>query len=185
MKIIKRTKVPSLAYPGEERELTQVDFDDRSPHDKMRQLRLMIVQGANPILGELAAKICSDAGVAGKDHLGEAVALLKWTQDNVRYVDDGTQTFRDPEYTISQGYGNCANVVIVLGSLCEAITIPVKIAVLEKRVAFLLKDAFHVYLLIGLPPRDPQVWLPAEATMPGWPLGQDPAAYAEQNADKL
>lgn len=184
MKILNRFKTGSLAYPGEIVEMTEVDFDDYDASDKIRMLRQMIDVGStDPLVNELAHSIV--AGVPARDTIEQAKALLAWVQKNIKYVDDGTQTFRSAEYTIRHPTGNCASAgAVLLGSLLESVAIPVRLVVLEKKVGVFRRDPFHVYLQVGVPARAPEVWIDAEATQPV-ALGWDPAAYAEEHADEL
>lgn len=164
----------------------KVDFaDELGPHDKIRKMRAMIEEyTSDPRLTEVAVDICREYQVTPRDHTGQAAAMLDWVQKNIDYIDDGVQTFRDPIYTMQHQFGNCANVSILYACLCESIAIPTLLEVLEKKTVLFYRDPFHVYVLVGLPARNPQAWVPAEATMKV-PLGWDPAVFAEENADAL
>ena len=185
MKVLHDFFAPSLGYPGEVVRYTGVDFDERggSPTDKMRMLRHLIDEGAkDPRINELASRIVH--GIPARDDGAEASALLVWTQQNPRYTEEGTETFRDAAYTAQHGYGDCDDAAVLFGALCESIGIPVRLEVISKRSGLFRFEPIHVYCLVGLPHRAPVEWIPAETTMLV-PLGWDPAEYAVQHADKL
>lgn len=178
-------RVRSWAYPGELRDLILVDFDDQhGPHDKMRALRAMIQKGAtDPLVNELAMAIV--ASCPARSEACEAAALQQWCQQQIRYADDGTQTFRDLGYTLRHlaAGGNCANAgAIVFGALCQSIGIPTRLVVLSRRTMLFASDPFHVYCEIGTPRRTPEEWIPVEVTQPV-PFGWDPAAYVAQHPE--
>lgn len=185
MKILDHFFAPSLGFPGEMRHFIKVDFDERggSPADKMRAIRSMIADGAaDPRIGELASSIVNNVGP--RDDKAEAAALLAWVQENVRYTEEGTETFRSAAYTAEHGYADCDDMTILLGALLESIGIPTKVVVISKRVGLFRHEPLHVFLRSGHPHRAPREWIPLEPTLPvsfGW----DPEIYALAHADAL
>lgn len=185
MRVLARFFAPSLAWPGEIRQFTKVDFDERggSPRDKIRTLRGLVDEGAaDPRICELASRIALGAPL--RDDAAEAQALLSWVQENIRYTEEGTETFRTASYTAEHGYGDCDDSSVLFGALCESIAIPVALQVISKRTGVFRFEPLHVFCLVGLPRRNPLEWVPAETTLPR-PLGWDPTVYAIEHADKL
>jgi transglutaminase-like putative cysteine protease len=182
MRIIGQWSVPSIAYPGQIREIIGVDFADASPHDKIRHLRAMInLAATDPLIEELAMKIT--ATCTSRDDLCEAEALQQWTQ-RMRYSDDGIQTFRAAHVTLdhADAGANCANQVLVFGAMCQSIGIPVRLNVLSRRRSLFAIDPFHVWASVGIPRRAPQEWIDAE-TILHVPLGWSPADYARAHPE--
>jgi hypothetical protein len=176
------SRLPS-AVNGEMLSITRVSFDERSPYDKMRQLRRMIGEGADdPRVCELAAAICTEC--PARDGYAEAAAILAWTQRNVKYVDEDPEIFRSANYTATHGYGDCDDGVILAGSLCKSIGIETVITVLSKKIGFLNWEPFHVYLLAALPKRNPVELVPMETTL-SVPLGWEPFTYAQNHASDM
>jgi transglutaminase-like putative cysteine protease len=172
-----------------------VDFSDFDEHDKIRLISYYAKLGAtDPLVNELSHALVQ--GVPARDRIAQAQALLSYVQDKVRYVDDGTQMLRTADYTIEHPTGNCVSQgSILFGALAQSITIPVRFEVLSKKILLVpgpigqwlwklgiyRKEPFHVYPTFQ---DNAGNWIPVEPTQP-WPIGKDPAEYAEQHADEL
>jgi len=196
MRILGTFSGESIAYPGEIRSITAVDFSDSDPRDKIRLIRKLADQGASdPLVNELAHALVQN--VPARDRTAQANAILQYVQQNITYVDDSTQMFRTADYTLTHPTGNCVSQgSILFGALAQSIMIPVTFEVLVKnesylpgtkigqwlsKIGIMRRNAFHVYPLFQ---DNSGNWIPVEPTQ-NWPLGTDPAAYAIQNADKL
>jgi transglutaminase-like putative cysteine protease len=156
-------------------------FSEWGPADKMRRLRGMIDDGANdPLVHELAAHII--APIDARDAAGEAAMLLSWVQTKIRYTPERVETFQSARYTLEHGFGDCDDLVVVLGALLESIVIPTQLEVLGWTEDGVF-DCRHIFLRVGLPPRAPTEWVAAEPTLPV-PFGWEPAPYAAAKLQK-
>ena len=83
----------------------------------------MIVHGARDFLvRQRAIEIFRRAGVPPKDRLGEACALFRWVQKNVRYTRDilNLELLHTPRRMLELLAGDCDDMTILLGSMLRA-----------------------------------------------------------------
>ena len=126
------------------------------------RLRAMAVEVVSQKCGE---KWCTPE----KNNPEEVKAVFAFVRKHVRYVRDpiGIDTFQHALRTLHKdvssigfGGGDCDDYTIVLGSMLGAIGFPVKSRIIQTTDA----DSWnHIYLLVGLPPRNP----PKQAGAPG------------------
>jgi len=105
-----------------------------------------------------------------RDWWGEVQALFKAIRNGVRYVRDihKVDTFQAPNRTLEFGGGDCDDYTITLGSALQAIGFPIKIRIVQSSDS---SDYNHIFLLVGMPPRDPNKWYSLDASLnkpPGW-----------------
>lgn len=75
---------------------------------------------------------------------------------------------------------NCDDQTIVLASLLQSVGYPIRLRVIRTHDS---NDWNHIYLLVGLPPRDPRRWLPLDASVDqpaGW---EAPASMIAERRD--
>ena len=60
---------------------------------------------------------------APKDKKSQAIAIGRWVQDNISYIEEKPEVFQTPTHTVATGYGDCDDFVTLIGSLLEAIGI--------------------------------------------------------------
>lgn len=107
-----------------------------------------------------------------RDWKKEATALFEWTRKNIRYTLDphGVELFQSTERSLQVGIGDCDDQAIMLGSLLQAVGIPIRLRV----IALKGSDKFeHIYILAGFPPNSPRKWFPLDASREfdaGWEL---------------
>tara|TARA_R100001163_G_scaffold50486_1_gene37954 strand:+ start:735 stop:1628 length:894 start_codon:yes stop_codon:yes gene_type:complete len=146
-------------------------------------------RGRDPRIATLAVKILREAGVQPRDYVGQSKALLKWVQNKLYYVNEPGERLQDPLYTLRVGYGDCDDLVIMLGSLLESIRMPWKVVISGnhrsgKKIRYHHGERFpggpergnqwsHIYLMVGNQPFTPTSWSYAEVTLRGAPLGWD------------
>lgn len=147
--------------------------------------RLAEQYGRDPRLATLAVQIFREAGVQPRDYRGQAAALLKWTQDNIYYVNEPDERLQEPTYTLRVRYGDCDDMAILLYSLARSVRLPARLVIsgvtqTGRKVRYHQGDRTyprgvnwaHIYLQIGDRPYGNPEWMYAEPTMKV-PLGWD------------
>lgn len=117
-----------------------------------------------PIVAETARQIV--AGIPGKDHEAEMVALFEYVRDQIRYVMDpnAIERLQTPDYTLQYRQGDCDDQSILLASLLESIGIPARFVA----VGFVPDGFEHVYVEAA---PDFLTWIaldPTEHVEAGW-----------------
>jgi transglutaminase-like putative cysteine protease len=151
--------------------------------------RIAQMRGRDPRIATLAVDIFKKAGVQPRDYVGQAKAILDFVQNDLYYVNEPGERLSDPLRTLKVGYGDCDDLVIVLGAILESVRIPWRVVIsgTDKRgrkVRYHHGDKFpggekkgyiwsHIYMTIGDRPFNPQKWHYAETTVRGAPLGWD------------
>lgn len=157
-----------------------------SVHDRIRWIRKQVRKGhLDARVHEAALRVLgrkcgtrSDGRtewcVAEKDYDGEVAAVFYAVRDNVRYVRDifHVDTFQHPARTLEWSGGDCDDSVIVLASLLLSVGYPVWGRVIRTRDA---EDWNHVFLVVGLPPEQPDRWVGLDASVDR-PAGWSPPA---------
>jgi len=111
-------------------------------------------------------------GVPSRDWEAEVKALFDYTRKVIRYTRDpaGVELFQSPTRALDHGIGDCDDQVIFLGSLLASVGYPLRLRVISLKGV----DYFqHIYLLVGLPPHDPQKYMALDPSRPepaGWEL---------------
>lgn len=124
----------------------------------------------SPDVREIAAGVLR--GVPPREYEKEATAMFEWTRKNIRYTldPDGVELFQSTERSAQVGIGDCDDQAIVLGSLLQSVGIPIRLRVIGLKGS----DKFsHIYVLAGLPPENPEKWLPLDPSVnfdAGWEL---------------
>jgi hypothetical protein len=150
----------------------------RTIDDRLKHIRRLIRKYRyDPRARELAMKILTvqkkngEWKVPEKDWLGEAKALFEAIRANVRYVRDpyGMDTYVSAFRTLTQYHGaDCDCSTIAYATLAQAIGIPVKLKVIRTHG----NDTWnHIYLVIGMPPTQPERWIAVDLTATGKPFG--------------
>mgnify|MGYP005989155513 FL=1 len=208
----------ATAFPGEIRQLgafpaRRVNLDNsvkvhhlptwKHKDDPVRIKALREVSlkaGRDPRLASLAVAIVrGDAKAWGtklpeakpRDTRAQAARLLKWVQ-GLYYVNEPGERLQDPLYTVQVGYGDCDDLAMLLGALCESLRIPWRFVLSgrtsggrtirwvegqpRKRAQWA-----HIYVAIGNRPFKPTRWMFAEPTVRGVPLGWDVVSSMAKN----
>lgn len=120
---------------------------------------------ASPVVRELALDIVAD--LPQKKWRMEAAALLRWVQQNIRYVKDirGVETLQTPPQTLRLQTGDCDDTSILYASLLESVGHPTRFIA----VGFTPDSLSHVLVQTKIAGK----WLSAETIM-DWPLGRAP-----------
>ena len=88
----------------------------------MRYMSLFVDRyKTHPVIRELALSLTRT--LPQKDFEGEARALFRYVQNNVRYVRDinGVETVQSPLKTLEYGQGDCDDKATLLGALLESL----------------------------------------------------------------
>jgi len=136
-----------------------------------RMADLMDKSAQSNDIRQLAASLLEGeaAGTLKKSH---ADTIFKYVQERIKYIDDVDQieTIQDAHVTLTNGFGDCDDMVILLGSLLRAVGFPVAI-VAAQMTGF--EDYNHVYLMTYTD----QGFVSYDATnkeqAPGWSLPSD------------
>lgn len=107
-----------------------------------------------------------------RDYRAEAVAMFNYVRENVRYTRDpyNVERYSTARRTLELEIGDCDDMTILLGSLLQAVGLPIRIRVIGLKGQRVFS---HVYLVVGLPPDRPASWMPLDASRPeeaGWEL---------------
>lgn len=140
----------------------------------------------DPAISTKATQILDAARVPVKSHRAQWAALLKWVQKNVRYVNERDEKLQSPQYTLTERYGDCDDMAIVLAGLGDSLRLPWRFVISGKRkgsgerVRWVEGEGkcppnvswHHIYLCVGWPPFRPELWEFAEPTLQV-PIGWD------------
>lgn len=126
---------------------------------------------------DLAHAIVDAAGIDVRDHAAVAAVLLRWLQQNVRYiplpVDDRgevMQRIATAEWTLFVGReGECASLTVAYVAMARALGLDLMLRTVGSDPAF-PRGFEHVYAMV----RTPHGWLAADPSYP-LELGQDPS----------
>ena len=66
-----------------------------------------------------------------KDKVGQALAIGRWVQNTITYVEENPEVFQTPTTTIAEGYGDCDDFSPLIGSLLESIGIASELVGME------------------------------------------------------
>lgn len=147
---------------------------------KLADIRAMIQEGArDPDVGRLAQSILRQNGpalVSRGDPRSLAEALFRWQKQHIAFAwDPGPgQTAEFPGValpgpldliqnagaTLERMAGDCVAQTILMGSLCRALGLTVRIGLQDIQG----EGVDHVLLLVGIPTAAPQSWMAMDLT---------------------
>jgi len=109
-----------------------------SQADQIRFLREMVSRyRGNQLVREKAIDIVFRwARCAPKAKLCHAVAIGRWVQQNITYVNEGVETFQSPVRTLTWRRGDCDDFATLEAALLESIGIPAELVGLHWRGQF-------------------------------------------------
>ena len=161
------------------------DWSSMNQQQRMSFLRSVSLQaGQNPEIATLAVNIFKSRGIKPRDYKGQANALFTWVKENIYYVNEPNERLQDPMYTLRVGYGDCDDMALLLGALCESVRLEYRFVLAGKmengKVERWIEGEplrngswSHIYLIIGYPPFQPKKWLFADPTVGTAKLGWD------------
>jgi hypothetical protein len=101
-----------------------------------------------------------------------AAAIGDWVQKNIRYVNEGTETFATPIQTLRLGYEDCDGHSCLIRSLCESLGIVTQFCALKWDGGYQ-----HIYARALVPIGGKKRWLPLDSTLTE-PIGTNPLIRA-------
>ena len=157
---------------------------------------IIMGEGRDPSIAELAVNILRSGRVAPRDYRGQAAVILKWVQDNIYYINEPGERLQSPKYTLKRGFGDCDDMAILLCSLYESIGLPWKLVLSGNdkgvKVRHIQGEKIrpnvgwaHIYAAVGNLPFNPTQWFFAEPTIRGVPLGWDVVAANSNDLPEL
>lgn len=169
-----------------------VDWDKWSMQQRIAFLRSFVEDTArDPMIAQKAVSIIRQAGVQHRDYRAEWAALLKWVQQNVRFMAEPAERLQSPQYTLSTlGPADCDDMAILLAALGHSIRLPFRF-VLSGRDARRNRHRWvegvgrpprgvnwtHIFVQAQWPPFRPTAAAWAEPTLDvelGWDFTRDP-----------
>jgi len=136
--------------------------------------RLILAGARDFLVRQFAIQIFREAGVRPKDRRGEAFALFRWVQANVRYTRDilHLELLHTPRRMLELRAGDCDDMTILLGSMLRSTGHPVRIVLCGFR-----RDRPHAYSHIYPEVQVGRRWVALDATMPHPPGWAPPAVW--------
>lgn len=144
--------------------------------------------GRDPRIAEHCVQILRAAGVQPRDYLGQEAALLKWVQENIYYINEPGERLQSPIYTLTKGFGDCDDMIILLLSYYHSLGLPVKLVIsgvapdgtkqryIHGSGKLPAGSWSHIYGMVGNAPFNPTAWNFVEPTLKNVPLGWDVVA---------
>lgn len=123
------------------------------------------------------------AGCPPKKKICQAVAIGRWVQEHIRYINEGVETFQSPVRTLTWRAGDCDDFTTLIAALLESIGIRSELVGLEwrgmyrhifpraivpmSRLGPIRRVDFTAQLLraCGLPLPSPAARIPLDATL--------------------
>ncbi len=137
-------------------------------------MRDLVTQGKREIIirtfaGKLI-RACSP-----KDYTCYARKIFEFCRDEVKYVFDpnGVELIESPLVILENRVADCDSIVVLLGSLLEAIGLPCRFVTIKADMQR-PGDYSHVFLECQIPGWGGTKWVAMDATMPNKPFGWSP-----------
>lgn len=161
------------------------DWEKWSMERRIAFLRAFVEDTSrDPAIVEKANEIIRSAGVQLRDHRAEWAALLKWVQQNIRFMAESKERIQSPQYTLTQKMGDCDDLALTLAALGYSMRLPFKFVLSGRdkrgeRVRWVEGSGkppvaawTHIYVQAQWPPFRPTASAWAEPTL-DVPLGWD------------
>jgi transglutaminase-like putative cysteine protease len=113
-----------------------------------------------------------------KDKASQAIAIARWVQNNITYVEEMPEVFQTPTHTIATGYGDCDDFAPLIGSLIESIGIESELVGMHFR-----NEYRHIFARAVLP-NGTRIPLDATLTAPVDNL-TDPIKLAQARGERV
>lgn len=110
---------------GEEVTTTRHVF--RSQEDQCRYLRSVVdaYRGSAGIRQRARDIVFRLFGCEARDKRAHALAIARWVQLEITYVNEFPEVFQTPETTLAEGYGDCDDHAVLVACLLESVGVPV------------------------------------------------------------
>lgn len=169
-----------LGWPWSWSRKTWAGSGNRVDRGRMGALRSLIrKRSRDPRIRAVALRILRLYMVPARAHWRQARALQGWMQSDITWVPEKGDQFFDPLKTLQIGAGDCDCQAALLGSMLESIGLPTRLSIVQKNGL-----GVHVFVKVGLPPRNPRRWIPVETALPV-PMGWDPSKASPEEIRRL
>ena len=159
------------------------NWDSSNQNQRMSFLRdVSLTAGLDPRMATFVVSILKQNNVEPRNYRKQASVILSWVQDNIYYINEPRERLQDPIYTLQVGYGDCDDMVLLLGAMFTSINLQFRFVLSGKNNGRLERwiegqpnkrgNWNHIYLMVGIPPFEPKEWLFVEPTVKV-PLGWD------------
>ncbi len=121
-------RIGVIAGPGR---FGKIEFHSQA--EQIAFLRQMVNRYAgNPLIHDKAIDIVFNiAKCPPKAKLCQAVAIGRWVQTHITYVNEGVETFQTPVRTLTYRFGDCDDFATLTASLCQALGMQTELCGLE------------------------------------------------------
>ena len=109
-----------------------------SQEDQIRFLRQMVdrYKGAKDIHDKAIEIVFHEAGCEQKNKFCHALAIGRWVQENITYVNEGVETFQSPSKSLQYKFGDCDDYATLTAALLESIGVTAQIVGLQWKGSF-------------------------------------------------
>lgn len=83
----------------------------------------------DPQLRAFVMKQLAEAKVGTQDFRGQLAHILRMVQGGIRYSMEPGEQIQSPEYTIRHQSGDCDDITVLLGAMCQSINLPFRLVV--------------------------------------------------------
>ncbi len=150
----------------------------RSQPDQIRIMRQMVDEFAQTYAIRSRARdiVFRVWPTAPKDKRGQAIAIGRWVQNNITYVEEDPEVFQTPTATVAMGYGDCDDMTDLVAALLQSIGITNELWGLEWR-----REYRHIFPVAVVPGASGPERIPLDASL-STPIEHltDPVAIARQ-----
>jgi hypothetical protein len=111
-------------------------FPDQEAQIKFLRTMVDRYKGMEVVHETAIAIVFTDGGCAAKDKMCHALKIGEWVQRNIKYVNEGVETFQSPLRTLQYRFGDCDDFASLTCTLLESIGIPSQLVGLQWRGSF-------------------------------------------------
>lgn len=156
-------------FTGYRTQVKQIPDGNRGIFVSVDHLLSFIRQGRkDPRIRTFTARLVQ--GCRNKDYFCEARVVYEWIKGNIRFVRDphNTELLQEAFITLTEGYGDCDDHVILLNSMLQTIGVPTRIVLVASRSA--APNIYnHIFTEALLPVKGKDTWVAMDTT----PITQD------------
>lgn len=128
------------------------------------------------LASRILSQKCGDEWcIPEKDWRAEVEAIFEFVRRNVRYTLDpyDLELFQRARRSLENRTADCDDQVILSGALLQAVGYPIRLVIIDTG-----KGGYsHIYLHVGVPPMNPNKWIPFDLTAVNEPLGWEVPEY--------
>lgn len=140
----------------------------RSQEDQIHYLR-QLVSEATPLASIRARArdiVFRVHNAPQRNHAAYAVAIAKWVQQNIQYVNESPEVFQEPTATLAMGYGDCDDLVTLVAALVESLGVETQIVGMEWEHPGSGRAFQHIFARAVIPMTGGRKWyVPLDVTL--------------------